>query len=218
MDRKKRYKLFLYYFDRKKFEIKTVLRHSSLFHLIVAVVLSAQCTDVRVNIVTRSLFKSFPTADMMSKAPVEQIFFYISSVSYPNNKAKYLSLLSKRLVTHFSFHLPKTREELMSLPGVGRKGAHVILSEWYKQNYLAVDTHVARVSKRLGLVKANLKTALAIEKMLTRYLPRLYWRKAHHWLILHGRTICKAISPNCKGCPLRFFCFFYNKGNSVNSN
>jgi endonuclease III len=184
------------------------------YQLLVAVVLSAQCTDKRVNATTPAIFKAFPTPQHLANTDFETLFPFIKSISYPNNKTKHLIGLGQMLVSKFNGEVPLTVEELMLIPGVGRKTANVITSVIDAQPNMAVDTHVNRVSKRLGLVSAKATTALAVEKELIKHIPKEMVHKAHHWLILHGRYTCLARNPKCKECPLQAACkFFYkNKG------
>jgi len=197
MLRKERFKKFITYFSDNFPEPKTELNYNSPFELLVAVVLSAQCTDKRVNIVTSSLFKDFATPKHIASLSFDELFPYIKSISYPNNKTKHLLALSKILVEEFNGEVPEQADQLTKLPGVGRKTANVIMSVLYNRPTLAVDTHVFRVSKRLGLVNQNSKTPLEVEKQLVRYIPKGLIPKAHHWLILHGRYVCIARKPDC---------------------
>lgn len=187
---------------------ETELHYESPFELLVAVILSAQCTDKRVNLITPRLFKQYPTAEVMARAEVEDIFELIRSVSYPNAKAKYLVATSKLLVERFCGEVPESREELMKLPGVGRKTANVIASVIYGRPTMAVDTHVFRVANRIGLT-TNSKTPLETELTLVRYIPESLIPKAHHWLILHGRYVCVARKPHCSECGLAPYCRYY---------
>jgi len=211
MTRKERYKSFVDHFSENFPEAETELRYENPFELLVAVVLSAQCTDKRVNIVTEKLFLDFPDPESLAKSDFDTLFPYIRSISYPNNKTKHLLGLGKRLVEEFDSQVPATMDELRSLPGVGRKTANVILSVLYNQPAMAVDTHVFRVSKRLGLVNQNAKTPLEVEKQLMKHLPKHTVSTAHHWLILHGRYICLARKPNCDDCSIRHFCRYYER-------
>ncbi len=206
-----RYTRLLAYFGENFPEPETELRYASPYELLVAVVLSAQCTDKRVNLVTPALFARFPTAAYLAGASAEEILPYIASVSYPNNKAKHLAGLGARLHEVFGGVVPATVEELQTLPGVGRKTANVIASVVFAQPTMAVDTHVFRVSHRIGLVPTTAKTPLAVELALMRYLPTALVPKAHHWLILHGRYVCVARSPKCAECPLTAICRYYEK-------
>jgi len=211
MLRKDRYRLFLDYFTTSFPEPKTELVYSDPFELLVAVILSAQCTDKRVNMVTPALFERFPDVDALAAATVEEVFTYIRSVSYPNNKSKHLVGMARMLKAEFGGKVPGSVTDLQQLPGVGRKTANVIASVIFNQPAMAVDTHVFRVSHRLGLVPSAATTPLAVEKVLVRYIPVALIPKAHHWLILHGRYICLARNPKCRECELRTFCAYYEK-------
>lgn len=189
---------------------ETELHYANPFQLLVAVILSAQCTDKRVNLITPPLFEAFPTPEAMADASTDQIFEYIKSCSYPNNKSKSLLGMARRLVEDFGGEVPSDIDSLMSLPGVGRKTANVILSVVYNQATMAVDTHVFRVSERIGLTTGS-KTPLATEKTLLKYIPEELVPKAHHWLILHGRYVCKARRPDCLNCGLTSVCRYYQK-------
>ena len=206
MTKKERYEKVIAWFKENMKVAESELDYQSPFQL-VAVILSAQCTDKRVNIITPPLFKKYSTAQKMSKAEVEDIFEYIKSCSYPNNKSKHLSKMSKMLVTQFNEEIPSDIIDLQRLPGVGRKTANVIASIVFGQSRIAVDTHVFRVSARIGLT-TNATTPLATEKQLTRYIPEDLRAIAHHWLILHGRYVCVARSPKCSNCGLSEFCKF----------
>lgn len=186
----------------------TELHYSTPFELLVAVILSAQCTDKRVNMITPRLFKQYPTAEIMARAEVEDIFELIRSVSYPNSKAKYLVSMAKMLVEQFGGEVPEEREQLMKLPGVGRKTANVIAAVVYHRPTMAVDTHVFRVANRIGLT-TNAKTPLETELTLIKYIPEVLIPKAHHWLILHGRYICVARKPHCWECGLAPYCRYF---------
>ncbi len=205
MTRKERYQFFTAYFLEYAPDAETELIYLNSFQLLVSVILSAQCTDKRVNTTTPAIFKKFPDALAMSKAEFDSLFPFIKSISYPNNKTKYLIGMSKMLLEKFNGQVPMTVDELILLPGVGRKTANVITSVVDKQPNMAVDTHVFRVSARIGLT-VNAKTPLAAEKQLIKNLPAAYVHTAHHWLILHGRYICTARSPKCEECGLNFFC------------
>jgi endonuclease III len=211
MLKKERYKLLVEYFTQNFPEPETELAYSNPYELILAVVLSAQCTDKRVNMVTPALFEAFPTPEHLAVASPDEILPYIKSISYPNNKAKHLAGLGKMLVEQFNSEIPDTVEKLVKLPGVGRKTANVIVSVIWNQPAMAVDTHVFRVSKRLGLVTRAAKTPLEVEKQLVSNLNNDLIAKAHHWLILHGRYICLARKPKCEECPLTHFCAFFQK-------
>ncbi len=211
MTRKERYNAFVTYFSEEFPEPQTELNYSTPFELLVAVVLSAQCTDKRVNIVTEKLFADFPTAHHLSVASFDELFPYIRSISYPNNKTKHLMGLGKMLVEKFNSEIPMDVKTLQELPGVGRKTANVIVSVLHNQPAMAVDTHVFRVSKRLGLVNQNAKTPLQVETTLVKNIPDQFIHKAHHWLILHGRYVCLARKPNCVDCKISSFCRYFEK-------
>ena len=206
MTKKERYELVLAYFQEQVPIAETELLYENPFQLLVAVILSAQCTDKRVNLTTPAIFKQFPTPQKMSKASFEQMFALIKSISYPNNKAKHLIGMSQLLVDNFNAEVPLTVEQLITLPGVGRKTANVITSVVDKQPNMAVDTHVFRVSRRLGLVPKTATTPLAVEKALIKHIPTALVHTAHHWLILHGRYTCLARNPKCDSCGLVSFC------------
>lgn len=208
MNRKERYQHFIEYFSTHQPEAETELLYDNPYQLLVAVILSAQCTDKRVNMVTPELFSAFPTPQALAQADVETIFDYIRSISYPNNKAKHLQGMAQMLVNDFKGIIPDTVEELVKLPGVGRKTANVIASVIYDKPAMAVDTHVFRVSARLGLT-IGAKTPQQAEEQLVKNIPDKYIGKAHHWLILHGRYICLARNPKCAECPISFFCKSY---------
>ncbi len=209
MRKAERFRHFLDYFTTNFPEPETELHYRSPYELIVAVVLSAQCTDKRVNLVMPALMEQFPTPEQLAAASQEDIFPFIRSVSYPNNKAKHLAGLGRLLVSEFGGEVPSTIEELQRLPGVGRKTANVVVSVIYNQPAMAVDTHVFRVSHRLGLVPRTATTPLAVEKQLVSHIPENLIPKAHHWLILHGRYICVARQPKCAICPLSSVCKYY---------
>ena len=211
INKKQRYTRFIEYFSTNMPNAKTELKYSNPFELLVAVILSAQCTDKRVNETTPALFQRFPTAADMAVADDSEIFEYIKSISYPNNKAKHLSAMSKKLQSDFHGIVPDNREELMQLPGVGRKTANVILSVVFNKAAMAVDTHVFRVSHRIGLVSLKATTPLSVEQELTKNIPEEIMPDAHHWLILHGRYVCKAIKPLCQQCGISDICKDYLK-------
>jgi endonuclease-3 len=206
MTKKERYELVLAYFQEQVPIAETELVYENPFQLLVAVILSAQCTDKRVNLTTPAIFQKFPTPQKMAKASFEQMFALIKSISYPNNKAKHLIGMSQLLVDNFNAEVPLTVDALITLPGVGRKTANVITSVVDKQPNMAVDTHVFRVSRRLGLVPMTATTPLAVEKALIKHIPTALVHTAHHWLILHGRYTCLARSPKCDTCGLLTFC------------
>jgi endonuclease III len=207
---KERYSRAIAWFDKQYPEAKTELEYSNPFELIVAVILSAQCTDKRVNIITPLLIEKYPDARSMARAEPHEIFEYIKSCSYPNNKSKHLSGMSRMLVAEFDGKVPSDPEQLMKLPGVGRKTANVVASVVYKAPVIAVDTHVFRVANRIGLVK-NAPTPRAVELQLTHHIPGEIIHLAHHWLILHGRYICKARTPLCGRCGLTDICKYYSE-------
>jgi endonuclease-3 len=214
MTKQQRYQFVIDYFSVHAPDAATELIYDNPYQLLVAVILSAQCTDKRVNITTPAIFKQYPTAEDLSHADFDSLFPLIKSISYPNNKTKHLIGMAKMLVEKFLGEVPMAVDELMLLPGVGRKTANVITSVIDDQPNMAVDTHVFRVSARLGLT-TNAKTPLAAEKQLIKYFPENYIFKAHHWLILHGRYICTARSPKCMVCGLKNICKYYsnNKNN-----
>ncbi|MFM7720609.1 MAG: endonuclease III [Sediminibacterium sp.] len=190
---------------------ETELTYDNPFQLLVAVILSAQCTDKRVNLTTPGIFKKFPDPASMSKASFDDLFPLIRSISYPNNKTKHLIGMSQLLMDTFNGAVPMTIEDLIKLPGVGRKTANVITSVIDQQPNMAVDTHVFRVSRRVGLVPLTAKTPLAVEKDLIKNIPAVLVHKAHHWLILHGRYTCLARSPKCDSCGITAFCKYFEK-------
>ena len=205
-----RYKQVIEWFQTAMPVAETELHYENPYQLLVAVILSAQCTDKRVNLITPALFAAYPSAHDMAKASVDEIFPYIKSCSYPNNKAKSLAGMARKLVEDFNGEVPSDIDSLMTIPGVGRKTANVMLSGVFNKAAMAVDTHVFRVSERIGLTTGS-KTPLATEKTLCRYIPEDIISKAHHWLILHGRYVCKARRPDCLNCGLTSVCRYYNK-------
>lgn len=211
MRRAQRFRYFLDYFTTNFPAPETELHYGNPYELIVAVVLSAQCTDKRVNQVMPALLRQFPTSAHLGAAAPEEIFPFIRSVSYPNNKAKHLAGLGRMLTNDFNSEVPSQIEELQRLPGVGRKTANVVASVIYNQPAMAVDTHVFRVSHRIGLVPKTATTPLAVEKDLVKYIPTELIAKAHHWLILHGRYICVARTPKCTICALAPSCAYFEK-------
>ncbi len=210
MLKKERYQKIIDYFSHHMPYAETELTYGSPYELLVAVILSAQCTDKRVNMTTPAFFKTFPTAELLAKSTPQEVFPYIKSISYPNNKAKHLTGMAKMLVHDFNGTVPSDVDELQKLPGVGRKTANVIASVVYNKAAMAVDTHVFRVAARLGLT-TNAKTPLETERQLVKNIPEDKIHIAHHWLILHGRYICTARNPNCNECGLRDFCKYYSK-------
>lgn len=206
MRKKELYNKVIAYFNQTMPIAETELHYSNPFELLIAVILSAQCTDKRVNLITPSLFKDFPTPKALASSNPEVIFEYIRSISYPNNKAKHLVGMAQMLIKDFNGEVPSTLEELTKLPGVGRKTANVIQSVVFNKAAMAVDTHVFRVSHRIGLVPNSCTTPLATEKYLMKYIPKEIVSKAHHWLILHGRYVCIARKPKCDQCGLNGIC------------
>ena len=207
MTKKERYQFVIDYFLKHAPNAETELLYDNPFQLLVAVILSAQCTDKRVNLTTPIIFEKYPDATSLSKASFEGLFTLIKSISYPNNKTKHLIGMANMLLEKFNGEVPMTVDELIELPGVGRKTANVITSVVDQQPKMAVDSHVFRVSARIGLT-TNAKTPLATEKQLIENLPEEYVYKAHHWLILHGRYVCTARSPKCSDCGLKTVCKF----------
>ena len=205
MTQKQRYDGIIQYFLEHNPNAQTELEYRNPFGLLVAVILSAQCTDKRVNLVTPDLLKAFPTAQKMAEQTPDEIYEYIKSVSYPNNKAQHLVGMAQRLVSEYGGEVPEDYDALLSLPGVGRKTANVISAIVYDKPTMAVDTHVFRVSNRIGLTN-NSKSPLETERTLTRNIPAEYIPVAHHWLILHGRYVCTARSPKCGECGIRPWC------------
>ena len=209
MKKSERYASVINWFEKNTPVAETELHYKTPFELIVAVILSAQCTDRRVNLVTPALFERFPDALTMSKATPEEIFSFISSVTFPNNKSRHLSLMSKELVARFNSEVPDDPEILQTLTGVGRKSANVIASVIFGKPLIAVDTHVFRVSRRLGLSSG--KDVLSVELELTMNIPEEKRAIAHHWLILHGRYVCLARKPKCTECGLSAFCKYFEE-------
>ena len=210
MTKKERYRFFINYFLAHAPEAETELIYKSPYHLLVAVILSAQCTDKRVNLTTPAIFEKYPNPAALSKAVFEDLFKLVKSISYPNNKTRHLIAMAELIMEQFNGQVPMTVDELVLLPGVGRKTANVITSVIDQQPNMAVDTHVFRVSTRLGLI-TNAKTPLAAEKQLIKFIPKEFIHKAHHWLILHGRYICTARNPKCRECGIKTICKFVNK-------
>ncbi len=209
MTKKERFEKVIAYFSKHQPVAETELHYKNPYQLLVAVILSAQCTDKRVNMVTPALFKAFPKPEVMAAASSDEVFQYIKSVTFPNNKAVHLVGMAKMLMKDFKGVIPSDVDDLQKLPGVGRKTANVIASVVYKKPTMAVDTHVFRVSARLGLTD-NSTTPLETEKQLVKYIPTDKIAIAHHWLILHGRYICVARTPKCEICPLTEFCKYYD--------
>ncbi len=206
MRRSERYAFILRYFSHTLPVATTELHYGSAFQLLVATVLSAQCTDVRVNLITPALFRAYPDAQAMSAATEEEIYSFIRSVSYPHAKARHLRALATALVTKHEGLVPADDAALCALPGVGRKTANVVLAVWYHLPRLAVDTHVFRVAHRLGLVAASATTPAKVEQTLCQQIPPALRATAHHWLLLHGRHICQSRRPRCEQCPFVSFC------------
>lgn len=210
MNKQERYEKVLNYFKEHVPVAETELHYTNPYELLVAVILSAQCTDKRVNMVTPALFKAFPDASTLAASNSDTVFSFIRSVSYPNNKAKHLVSMAKMLVNDFKNVVPSDVEELVKLPGVGRKTANVIASVVYEKPAMAVDTHVFRVSARLGLT-VGAKNPLQAEKQLVANIPDELIPRAHHWLILHGRYTCLARTPKCEACALKEYCKYFEK-------
>jgi endonuclease-3 len=212
ISKKDRYNLVLEWFKVNNPLAETELNYSNPFELLVAVILSAQCTDKRVNIVTEKLFSVYPDAISMSRASIDEVFDLIRSISYPNNKAKHLVGMANMLLEKFGGKVPSEISDLIQLPGVGRKTANVIASVVFDKPAMAVDTHVFRVSNRIGLT-TSAKTPLETEKQLMKYIPTELVAISHHWIILHGRYICTARSPKCLNCGIKDYCKYYNSQN-----
>ncbi len=213
MTTKQRFESVLDWFAVNMPIAESELHYANPFQLLVAVVLSAQCTDKRVNMVTPALFAAYPTAEALSKASVQEVLEYIHSVSYPNAKAAHLVSMAQRLVTVYGGQVPDNIDDLQTLPGVGRKTANVVCAVIWNQPTMAVDTHIFRVSERIGLT-TNSKNPLQTEKQLVKYIPQDLIPKAHHWLLLHGRYICQARKPKCESCGLQPYCR-YRKTSAV---
>jgi endonuclease-3 len=211
MTRKERYDFVINYFEKNNPQAETELLYDSPYELLVAVILSAQCTDKRVNMTTPAIFEKFPDVQSLSKTTFDELFPLIKSISYPNNKTKHLIGMAQMVINDFNGKIPMTVEELMKLPGVGRKTANVITSVIDMQPNMAVDTHVFRVSKRIGLVSQTASTPLAVEKELLKNIPVSLVHKAHHWLILHGRYVCVARTPKCEICGVQQACRYFAK-------
>lgn len=209
---KERYRRVLQWFAAEMPSPQTELSYDTPFHLLVAVILSAQCTDKRVNIVTPPLFEAYPTPESMVRATEEELFPYIKSVSYPNNKTRSLLGAARTLVEEFGGEVPDNIDDLLKIPGVGRKTANVMLAVVWNKAAMAVDTHVFRVSERIGLTTGS-RNPLDTEKALVANIPEADIPRAHHWLILHGRYVCKARRPDCLNCGLTEVCRFYQKEN-----
>lgn len=206
MTRKERYQYIIDYFKKQLPNVSTELQFGSCFQLLCATLLSAQCTDKRINQITPALFARFPDAKAMAQAEPEDVFEYVKSVSYPNAKSKHLVEMARKLVEDFDGIVPDNERELTSLPGVGRKTANVVMAVWYGKARIAVDTHVYRVSHRLGLVPDKANTPLKVEEELMHHIPEQYVSDAHHWLLLHGRYVCKSAKPLCDECQFNEIC------------
>ncbi len=220
LTRKERYRQFIDYFTQHQPNADTELEYKDPYQLLVAVILSAQCTDKRVNLITPAFFGRFPDAKSLAEAGQDEVFELIKSCSYPNNKSKHLRGMAQKLTGDFGGIVPNTVEDLMKLPGVGRKTANVIASVVYSQPAMAVDTHVFRVAARIGLT-LGAKTPAAAEKQLVQWIPEEHIPRAHHWLILHGRYVCQARKPKCDICRISDFCKYFQqqkKAESVNLN
>lgn len=208
MKLKDKYSFFIEHFEENMPVAESELNFENPYQLIVAVILSAQCTDKRVNMTTPALFERYPDAETLSKAAVEDIYELIKSISYPNNKSKNLLGMAKVLMSDFNGVVPDDVDKLQTLPGVGRKTANVVASVAFNKPAMAVDTHVFRVSARIGLTK-NAKNPLETEKQLVKHIPESVIPKAHHWLILHGRYVCKARKPECEKCGINTICEYF---------
>lgn len=211
-----RYQRVIEWFSESMPVAETELNYENPYQLLVAVILSAQCTDKRINQITPALFNAYPTPESMANSTIDDIFSYIKSVSYPNNKARNLHGMSRTLVEEFNSEVPSELTDLLKIPGVGRKTANVIRSVIFGQSAMAVDTHVFRVSERIGLTTKS-KNPRQTEETLVRYIPSELIGKAHHWLILHGRYVCKARRPDCLNCGLTEMCRYYQKNNKNES-
>lgn len=206
MNKKDRYQYIIDYFKEEMPKVTTELEFGSVFQLLVAVVLSAQCTDKRVNSITPQLFERYPDAKSMAEAEADEVYEYIKSVSYPNAKSQHLVSMARMLISDFNGEVPDTMDKLIKLPGVGRKTANVIQAVAFGRSVIAVDTHVFRVSHRLGLVTRKANTPLKVESELMANIPAEYATDAHHWLLLHGRYVCTSRKPHCEKCPFDHFC------------
>lgn len=215
MTKKQRYENIVAYFKKEMPDVETELHYENPFQLLVAVILSAQCTDKRVNMITPPLFEDFPTAEIMAESTPEVIFEYVKSISYPNNKAKHLVGMAKMLMSQYNGDVPSDLDELVKLPGVGRKTANVIQAVIFGKAAMAVDTHIFRVSHRLGLVNEKCTTPYSVEKELMKNIPHEDIPTAHHWLLLHGRYICQSRKPKCEKCGIKEFCSYFKKNSSI---
>lgn len=208
MTKAQRFKQVMGWFEQNAESSETELHYRTPYQLLIAVILSAQCTDKRVNTITPALYEAFPTPEVMAASSPDKVLGYIKSCSYPNNKAKNLVGMAKKLVSEFEGEVPSTIDELLTIPGVGRKTANVVLSVAFDKPAMAVDTHVFRVSNRIGLTD-NSKSPLETERELVKYIPERLLSQAHHWLILHGRYVCTARKPRCEICGIGEWCRFY---------
>lgn len=210
MKRSERYNYVLDYFEKNIPPVETELNYGSPYELLVAVMLSAQCTDKRINAVTPALFAAYPTVESLASATVEEVLPYISSVSYPNSKAKHLVEMAAKVCEDFKGEIPQDFDKLTSLPGVGRKTANVILAVAFGKSALAVDTHVYRVSRRVGLVPLSCNTPEKVELELLKYIPENIVSASHFWILMHGRYVCKSRKPDCENCGIREACKYYS--------
>lgn len=210
MTRKERYEKVMDWFAENVPVAETELHYDTPFHLLIAVILSAQCTDKRVNMITPPLFADFPTPEVLANSSADEVFEYIKSISYPNNKAKSLVGMAKKLLSDFNGEIPERMEDLITIPGVGRKTANVMLAVAFDKPAMPVDTHVFRLANRIGLTN-NSKTPKETETVLTKNIPAQILSKAHHWLILHGRYVCVARKPKCEECGIRDYCKYWEK-------
>ena len=215
MTRKEKYAYILQYFRKQMPEVQTELEFGSVFQLLVAVILSAQCTDKRINQVTPELFRHYPDAKAMAKAEAEDVLEYIKSVSYPNSKADHLIRMARALMERHGGEVPSDMNQLLDLPGVGRKTANVIRSVAFGESALAVDTHVYRVAHRLGLVSRRANTPYKVEQELVKYIPKEDIPDAHHWLLLHGRYVCTSRKPHCEKCEIESLCPKQTEGSKL---
>jgi len=208
MTKTERYNKVIDWFEKNRPIAETELHYGDPFQLLISVILSAQCTDKRVNMLTPALFEAFPTPEVLAASNKETVFEYIKSVSYPNNKANHLVEMAKKIVSDFGGKVPSSIDDLMKLPGIGKKSANVVASVAFHIPALAVDTHVFRVANRIGLTD-NSKTPLETERELTKNIPKRLWSIAHHWLILHGRYVCVSRKPKCETCGLQLYCKWF---------
>lgn len=215
MTKKQRYEGIVAYFQKEMPNVETELEYENPFQLLVAVILSAQCTDKRVNMITPKLFADYPTAEVMAEATDEIIYEYVKSVSYPNNKAKHLVGMAKMLMAEYGGEVPSDLDDLVRLPGVGRKTANVIQAVIFNKAAMAVDTHIFRVSHRLGLVSEKCTTPYSVEKELVKHIDDSIIPLAHHWLLLHGRYVCQSRKPRCEKCGIKEFCNFFKKNSAI---